>query len=71
MFIAGNDLKSSSAGVVWRPVPKSLRPATNKPVSLFLIREEWRIEIVPLNRMGKFDLQNSTIKNPRLWAHIG
>jgi hypothetical protein len=62
-------------GVVWRPIPKTKRPSNKSPkttsdTQLYLVREHWEIEIVGLNSMGQFDLQDATIKNPTFWANM-
>jgi hypothetical protein len=67
------DNSPKTNGIVWRTVPSTLRPKVrykeNDSNSLFLIREQWRIEVVTLNSMRQFDLENSEIKNPNFWAY--
>lgn len=70
-----SEAEKEAEDVIWRVVPKSLRPnhddyVSSGPETLFVVRQDWQIELVGLTESGKLDVQELNIEEPMLFAPL-
>lgn len=70
-----SEVEKEAEEVIWRVVPKSLRPnhddyVSSGPETLFVVRQDWKIELVGLTESGKLDVQELNVEEPMLFAPL-